>query len=143
MSSVESLDFSVIREEDVKIGVKDMDGWKLESGQPMGISYASLKNSFSSFPRCNLVFSSTSNEKKSSFFAPIVLTQASCQTLIYASTALKEVHSENPIQKTNQSFFSNAVNEGEQVTNVANLTDAKSGKGKEQNIGDCIILLQA
>ena len=35
MSSVESLDFSVIREEDVEIGVKDIDGWKLKSGHQM------------------------------------------------------------------------------------------------------------
>lgn len=143
MSSVESLDFSVILEEDVKIGVKDIDGWKLESSHPMKISYASLKNSFSSTPRCNLVFSLTSNEKKSSFFATIVLTQASCQTLIYASTAIEEVHSEDPIQKTNQSFVSSAVNEGEQITNEADLTDTKSGKGTKQNIGDYIIQLQA
>ena len=32
MSSIESLDFSVICEEDVEIVVKDSDGWKLESG---------------------------------------------------------------------------------------------------------------
>ncbi|XP_022799462.1 uncharacterized protein LOC111337437 isoform X1 [Stylophora pistillata] len=143
MSSVESLDFSVIRGEDVNVGVKDIDGWKLESGHPMKISYASLKNSFSSTPGCNLVFSPTSNKKKSGFFATIVLTQASYPTLIYASTAIEGVHSEDPIQKKNQSFFLNAVNEGEQVTNVADLTDTKSGKGKEQNSGDCIIQLQA
>ena len=35
MSSVESLDFSVIHEEDVEIGVKDIDGWKLKSGHQM------------------------------------------------------------------------------------------------------------
>ena len=35
MSSVESLDFSVIHGEDVEIGVKDIDGWKLKSGHQM------------------------------------------------------------------------------------------------------------
>ena len=35
MSSVESLDFSVIHEEDVEIGVKDIDGWKLKIGHQM------------------------------------------------------------------------------------------------------------
>jgi len=35
MSSIESLDFSVTCEEDVKIVVKDIDGWKLGSSFPM------------------------------------------------------------------------------------------------------------
>lgn len=35
VSSIESLDFSVTCEEDVKIVVKDIDGWKLGSSFPM------------------------------------------------------------------------------------------------------------
>lgn len=35
MSSIESVDFSVTCEEDVKIVVKDVDGWKMGSSGPM------------------------------------------------------------------------------------------------------------
>ncbi|XP_022798274.1 uncharacterized protein LOC111336429 isoform X2 [Stylophora pistillata] len=138
MTSVESLDFSVTHQEDLEIVVKDIVGWKLESGCPMKISYASLKNSFSSTPTYNLVFSSASSEKKSCFFSTIVLTQASSTTRMYASTAIKE----DSVCYANQSSFPDAVNEGNQVTNMKDITVANSGKGKEQDITDCIIQLQ-
>ncbi|PFX12046.1 uncharacterized protein LOC111318904 isoform X2 [Stylophora pistillata] len=138
ISSVDSFDFTVTREEDVEIVIKDSDGWKLENGCPTKISYASVKNSFCTTPRCNLVFSSASTKKKSSFFSIIVLTQASSQTFMYARTAIKE----DPFCCANQSSFPNAVNEGNQVTNMADITVANGGMGKERDITDCIIQLQ-
>ena len=55
------------------------------------MSYASVRNSFSTTPRCNLVFSPATSEKKNGFFSTIVLTQASSQTVVYAITAIKKV----------------------------------------------------
>ena len=38
ISSIESLDFSFVREKDVEIAVKDTEGWQLDQASPMVLS---------------------------------------------------------------------------------------------------------
>lgn len=91
ISSMESLDFSVVSKKEVEITVMDTEGWQLHQASPMKLSYNLLMSSFDNIPQCDLVFRPLV-PGKSSFFVVLALTHepsSGSKTVVYASTAIK------------------------------------------------------